>query len=65
MPQYVSNIPTIQTVFLALALAAPASLAEPLAPVPPNTPTTKVKYSAVAILDTLANSLVLPPPIIS
>lgn len=64
MPQYVSNILTIQTVFLALALAAPASLAEPLAPVP-NTPTTKVKYSALAILDTLANSLVLPPPIIS
>lgn len=42
-----SNLLTIQAVFLALALAAPTMLAEPLVPVPPNTATTMVK-SALA-----------------
>ena len=64
-PKCVSNLLTIQAVFLALALAAPTTLAEPLAPVPPNTATTKVKSSVLAILATLVSSLVLPKPISS
>ena len=62
VPKCVSNLLTIQAVFLALALAAPTMLAEPLVPVPPNTATTMVKSSALAILATLISSLVLLQP---
>ena len=62
VPKCVSNLLTIQAVFLALALAAPTMLAEPLAPVPPNTASTKVKSSAQAILAMLVSSLVLLQP---